>query len=277
MPEGPEVRWMIDNINQTIINKKTQLLKVQIISGRYKTHGYPANYQIFNNLLEKETVYLQPIQSKGKFIYLTMSNLPWNIWITLGLSGHLLINELKTNNSHSEMNPDYIRIVFETNNGIFYLYDMRNFGTITFTPTIEALTKKLSKIGPDILNETESITPNEFVEIMHKGNQDKLISTVLIEQNKISGIGNYLRSEILYESKISPFRKLKDLDTVELKHIFQKSKDILKKSYLSQSNNGLHSYTFQVYMQDKDPHGNIIKSDKLPDKRTIWWVPSLQK
>jgi formamidopyrimidine-DNA glycosylase len=46
----------------------------------------------------------------------------------------------------------------------------------------------------------------------------------LLDQKVISGICNYLRADILYLSKINPFRKVKDITEKELKIIFKNSK-----------------------------------------------------
>ena len=267
MPEGPEVKWMVDQINQHIIQKKKpcRLLDTKIVSGRYTKHGPPDNYQTFQTLLQKDKIYLKEAKSKGKFIYIIMENSPWSIWLTLGMSGHLLLEQ-----------TNHLRITFHTSNGDFYLNDMRNFGTLTFCPTEECLNAKLKQIGPDLLSDSKHMKPGDFVEIMRKIKQDKLISIVLVDQKKISGIGNYLRAEILYHAKVSPFKKLKDLSDEELKKLYQVAQKILKESYEIQSKNGLHTFPFQIYMKDEDLKGNPVQGDKLPDKRTIWWVPAVQ-
>jgi formamidopyrimidine-DNA glycosylase len=61
-------------------------------------------------------------------------------------------------------------------------------------------------------------------QIKKKKNFDKAIGNVLMNQKVISGIGNYLRSEILYVSKINPFRIVKNISDNELKEIFNNSK-----------------------------------------------------
>ena len=53
--------------------------------------------------------------------------------------------------------------------------------------------------------------------IKNKRVSEKTLPEVLMNQKKISGVGNYLKSEILYASKISPYRLIKDLTDSEIK------------------------------------------------------------
>jgi len=260
-PEGVEIRLMTHYINEQIIKKGCKLLEVKVVSGRYLTHSLPKKYTEFNKALPLP---LEPLQSKGKLIYMTFGE--WNIWITLGLTGHLITQEHK-----------HTRVVFKTSHGDFYLDDSRNFGTLTFASTHKELEKKLSTIGPDM----QDLTAAEFIEIIRKMKQDTIISLCLVSQKKVSGIGNYLRAEILYEAEISPYRKLKDLSDTELKDILKAAHKITKKSYDGQLKHPEHEtltygYDFMVYMKEKDPKGNLVESDKLSDGRTIWWVKAVQ-
>jgi len=267
MPEAVEVNWMAETINREIISQKDpcQLLEIKIISGRYITHSLPENYLKFNKLLKSEKIYLSKIQNKGKFIYLTFTNSEWSVWITLGMTGHLILEE-----------EEYTRAIFNTSHGDFYLDDVRNFGTLTLYPNPSALDKKLSTLGPDILQD-KSLTTKDFVDIMRKIKPNTIIAMALVDQKKISGIGNYLRAEILYEAKTNPFKILKDLTDAELKKIFKSAQKVVQESYDCQKKDGIHCYPFMVYTQKTDPKGNPVKGSKLPDKRTIWWSPTIQE
>ena len=48
-----------------------------------------------------------------------------------------------------------------------------------------------------------------------------------MDQKHVSGVGNYIKSESLYISKISPHRKLKDTNEDELKSLFNAIKKLL--------------------------------------------------
>ena len=113
-----------------------------------------------------------------------------------------------------------------------------------------------------------------------------------MNQKVISGIGNYLRADILWMSKISPFRKVVDLEKSELKEIFYNSKlltwgeydrqkaidlGIIKKSDKMPSDYGRN---FFIYFQEEDIYHHKIKKEELYEgsqKRSIYWVPEIQK
>jgi hypothetical protein len=43
MPEGPECRILVDNLNKILVG--TKLTNIEILNGRYKTHGPPKNFK----------------------------------------------------------------------------------------------------------------------------------------------------------------------------------------------------------------------------------------
>ena len=49
--------------------------------------------------------------------------------------------------------------------------------------------------------------------------EEKKIGNLIVDQKVISGIGNYLRADILYQSTISPYRTIKSLNEEDLKNI----------------------------------------------------------
>jgi formamidopyrimidine-DNA glycosylase len=150
---------------------------------------------------------------------------------------------------------NHINVEFKFSSGTLMFYDTLSFGTIKLFSEAE-LQKKLKSLGSDIMDPDYKFS--EFYEhIMIRRNLDKPIGNVLMDQKVISGIGNYLRADCLWMSKISPFRKVKDLSEAELKTIFhnvrvliwgeydrtqgEKLKIITKKMELLKNNQSKHS------------------------------------
>ncbi len=259
MPEGPEVRLFASNINKKF--KGAVLNNVIITSGRYSKKTKPKNYEKF---LKELPLTIKNINNKGKFIWIKFNNdEEISIWITLGLTGILSI--VKDKHTH---------FIFETSKGNFYMSDMRNFGTVSFYFSKKELDKKLDSLGPDPLDKT--LTKADFIKIMRKRKQDKPIVMVLNDQKVIAGIGNYLRSEILYHSGISPHRKLEDLSDQELDRIAKSINTIIRKSYETQVKKGLHQYPFLIYQRKTTDKGEKIYGEMVANGRTIWWVPEKQ-
>ena len=245
MPEGPEAKFMTYQLNKLFSNSK--LSSIIFTSGRYTRHPKPKNYNKFINNLPST---ISNIQSKGKFIYFTLDN-NWFIFVTLGMSGHFILDNIKHSN-----------IKFITNKGNFFINDIRNFATINFSNSYSHLQKKLNSLVPDPLSNKISCK-KLFTKLKSIKNQNTFISNLLLNQKFISGIGNYIRAESLFLSKLSPFRKIKNI------------KIIMKKSLKTQINNGIHTYKFYVYKRKLTDNGIPIKKNKN-NGRTIWWVPKLQ-
>ena len=61
MPEGPEVLYLKNNLLEKFVGFK--LKSVNILTGRYKTHGPPENFNKFVNLLPSKCI---KVYKKGK-------------------------------------------------------------------------------------------------------------------------------------------------------------------------------------------------------------------
>ena len=259
MPERIEIQIMIENLNKKY--KDTTLLNINICSGRYKKHGSPKDYTKFIKLLPLK---IKKFNVKGKFIWLTFHDSPWIIYFTLGLTGHFKYDE----------NGKYCRYQFLLDKGKFCMDDMRNFGTLSFTNDKSFLNNKLDKLGIDVFS--KDFTYKNFKKIISGIKEDKLIGMILLEQRYISGIGNYLRADMLYTAKISPFRTIRSLQIKDIKILFSSIRKVINESYKQQKKYGLHGYDFLVYKKKKTKQNEEVSHD-LIGKRHIYWVKSVQK
>lgn len=300
MPEIIEVKNYADFIKKKIKNKK--LFKIKILNGRYKKHK---PFESYNKIKKNFPLIALDVDTKGKFMYIKFEK-DFYIGFTLGLSGGWFY---KKNNSdklihgiHPEMfSKDeitvymnnalkHINVEFHFESGILYFYDQLSFGTIKIFNE-EELNNKLNKIGLDIMD--ENTTLEMFInKINQPKNFKKVIGNILLNQKIISGVGNYLRADSLWLSKISPFRKIKDLlldDYENLYHnirlltwtIYNKDKaiklKIIKKSYKLPID---YKKRFLVYGHDYDIYGNKIIKEQLYEGsqiRYIYWSKKYQK
>lgn len=125
---------------------------------------------------------------------------------------------------------------------------------------------------------------NYWMDKIQLNKRNTNIGLVLLEQNKISGIGNYLRSDILYHSKIHPKRICSTINKSESLNLFNSIIHIIMKStkkggmsmrdYLSPDGKP-GKYRTICYGRNIDKNGNKIKKDKLGG-RVIYYCPSLQ-
>ena len=230
MPEINEVRKYADFLNDKLKNKK--ITEINILNGRYKKHG---PFELYNELKDHLPLKVLNVQTKGKFLYFTLEN-NYFIFSTLGLSGGWVFLNKSTNKyQHPEMleylqkeemdsylatSIKHLNVEFKVDHNAVYFYDTLSFGTLKIIKDPKELEKKLNTIGPDIMEESTSF--ELFQERINKKiNSNKAIGLVLMNQKIISGIGNYLRADILWLAKISPFRKVKDITEDELRSIYK--------------------------------------------------------
>jgi len=277
MPEGPEVRRTVDKLQKF---KNKTLLKVTINGGRYSKNPFKNQQELLKDLPLK----IIEINCKGKFIYWKFDNKKV-LFNTLGMSGQWLTNNKEKHNN----------LTFTIEDKELYFNDYRNFGTFMYQNEKE-LENKLNSLGVDILQDYKNISL--FKKNLVRKRDDAFIGTTLLDQKIVAGCGNYLRAEVLYHCKISPYREIKDLTNKEIedlwenltkiawifydiekgikKNIFKKSDDLVKLYYKKDYEDYGYYTNFIIYFQDKDPKGNIVLREKL-GTRTIHWVDKVQK
>jgi formamidopyrimidine-DNA glycosylase len=310
MPEGPEVtilgQFLFTKLEGRIIEK------MEILSGKYSRK--PMNN---HTLLNGNTNYLiKNIDSKGKLMWITLENIENNnkIYLVshLGLTGFWGFTEgkndrLKFTISDTKNNKKYS----------LYFEDDRNFGNIDIYDDRNDLDDKINELAPDALK--HDFTTNDFAKLFKNylskspKRKEQEIGLALMKQKQndgvISGIGNYLMAEILYDAKLSPYRKAGSLTEDEIYSLCKSIKYITKLSYYDNEtgymthfdefikihkkgiDKGIYpefhidiklkkneKFDFKVYRQDKDSDGNEVLADKkLQKTRSTYWTPAIQK
>jgi len=166
--------------------------------------------------------------------------------------------------------------------------DMRNFGTIHFCLEEELLQKKLKDLGPSILDEHDELTLQRFLKICSKKKNASInICKFLMNQKKISGVGNYILSEALYKSRIDPFVTVGELSDEKKSRLLRKIKDTAKSSLAAQGHTrtkggsfrsvtgDMGGFELEVYGRQKCPLGYDVVRTEGPHGRTLWYVPEL--
>jgi endonuclease-8 len=301
MPEIVEIKKYCDFIKKQVLNKKVKSIK--ILGGRYKKHG---QFEGYKDITKDLPLKLLDVKSKGKFIYFTFED-DFTLYCTLGLSGGWTFKKknsdkykfpeimeflnVKDIEEYRDKSLKHLNIEFEFDKGMLYFFDMLSYGTISISNDETKLEKKLKTLGPDIMD--VDTTYDIFEEQITKPiNKNKKIGNVIVNQKLISGIGNYLRADILWMAKISPFRLVKNIEPKELKKIYQASRDLTWGDYNIKEGKKLkilskhpklprdYERDFFVYYEDTDINDEKVKKEELYEgsqKRMIYWVPSIQK
>ena len=273
MPEAPEIIITAQYLLSKIKNNK--LTNIDVISGRY-THQELLGYENLSYPYKIKNIF-----TKGKFLWIELSKNTY-IFITFGMTGSFSFTPSKNT-----------RIQFTINNKKLNYIDPRNFGTIEFTTDKNKLLQKLNKLAPDVLQTI--ITDDEIADRIIKFNQtrkNKNLVKVLMDQSLIvSGIGNYLCAEILYDAKLNPHRDTRSLTPKEILILARSIRKITKYAYFDNTTDYIDykgnlidfhpdilvkPFSLQVYQQQYDKYNNKIVRDEIIKGRIIHWVPEIQ-
>jgi formamidopyrimidine-DNA glycosylase len=286
MPEGPEVKRHVLALNALLSG--TNLVKVKLLGGPYiHSEKHSVLRQRVSSLnktisdLKNGNIKIEKVKNKGKQIYIQIRLISKDKNGVKFISTHLGMTGCwkKTKSKHS-----LIEIRYEKNGKIdsIFLDDYRRFSAFEIL-SVKEMREKILSIGPDVLGENFKY-PVFIKAFKPYSNSKRLIADILSDQSIISGIGNYLRSEILYVAKISPTRMISTLDAEELRMLYKAIKYVIKSAY---SKGGISKYDEEdiplhghyepiVYEKELDPNGEEVKTVRIQN-RTVYWVPSAQK
>jgi len=275
MPEGPEVAVIVNFLSTVYVGKTLVGLSYDANS-RYAKSGWTSHTQFLDRLPQK----VNKIWSRGKKIVWELEDLA--IVFSLGMEGKFKVQPTK----HSNLWFSFGEIVGTTAliSDTLYFDDTRHFGTVELILSLTDCTQRLQELELDIL--TDTISSETWRDrIRRKKWMNKCIADVLLDQNLIAGIGNYLRAEILYACRINPFRLVITLSDDELDDILLQAKIITRRSLECQ---GATIYTFEsvdggkghfkmkVYNKSTDELGNEVSKSPTAGGRMIHWVPTIQ-
>ncbi len=281
MPELPEVEIVRQSLHKRI--QKKSIRKV-IIRNRNLRLKIPSGFEGF--LKDKKII---KVNRFSKYLIIHFQNENYCI-IHLGMSGTIHILDKKkplkfTNTSfyHSPFLPikhNHVEFIF---NNLKVIYnDPRRFGFFQIIKNRQDLEKRFKTMGPEPFSDKFNLKylVNYFKQ------KNKNIKSFLLDQKFVSGIGNIYASEILFESKINPFKKAKRLNKKECLNIILNSKKILQHAINKggssirdfkdiSGNKGTFQKEFRVYQQDganckRSKCKGIIKKKFISNRSTFF-------
>ena len=202
MPELPEVDSYRTGLAKPLIG-------LEIDGGKAIWHR--ASDSNFKLVKEQKILGLD---RRGKYLIINLNT--HHIIIHLRMTGRIDITTGET--------PKYTTVEINFTDGKkLCLVDYRKFGRVWIVKNIN---KIVGHIGIEPLS--KQFTSNKFEEILEK--RTGMMKPLLLNQQFIAGIGNYLADEILFRSSIHPMRKANTLTEVEKKQLHRDIRYIIKKS-----------------------------------------------
>ncbi len=222
MPELPEVEIVRQSLDKKIKQKKVKKVIVRNRNLRFKI---PKN---FENLLKNQKII--KVERYSKYLILCLSNNSYCL-LHLGMSGtiHLIKNDKKnliTNTSFYSFpilpkKHNHVEIFFKDFKLVYN--DPRRFGFFQIIKNESLLKKRFNHLGPEPFHPKFD---KNYVYLFLK-NKEKNIKNFLLDQYFVSGIGNIYASEILFLSKIKPYKKANLLKKKDYEKIVINSKKVL--------------------------------------------------
>jgi formamidopyrimidine-DNA glycosylase len=186
---------------------------------------------------------------------------------------------LPKKHNHVEIIFDKFKIVYN---------DPRRFGFLQIIKNNLDLKKRFNHLGPEPFDQNFNLN---YVYNFFKG-KNKNIKSFLLDQKFVSGIGNIYASEILFLSKINPFKKASVLSKKECLKIILNSKKILLKA-ITRGGSSIRDFKdisglkggfqneFKVYMLEGKKCKNLrcshIIKKKIISNRSTFFCDSCQK
>ena len=205
------------------------------------------------------------VHTKGKVTWIECVDsllIPAYIKITYGLNGSI------------KETSDNWKIKFTCDSGPESTFEWYYCGGLFGGVTIELNMNAADRLGIDILDPITEESKRIVLHSMKRHNRMNVCG-MLLQQDILCGIGNYLKSEILFACGISPHAKIGCIPDLKLIEMYEKANEIsfmLLDCLLSEKSCKRHLKVYQKSICD----GNPVVSEKIRGRQTFW-IPELQK
>jgi formamidopyrimidine-DNA glycosylase len=213
MPELPEVETIKNDLIKLVLFKTIE--RVEIFSE--DIIKYP-EVSLFKEKIKDCKI--RDIMRRGKYLIFNLSSLE-ELVIHLKLTGQIIYREKFSKEKFTKI------IFYLKESGLLYFNDKRGFAEIYLIP------QKNYDLIPGLKNLGVEPFSNEFTyEVFEKivKNSSSNIKSLLIDQEKIAGVGNIYANESLFLARINPKRISHTLTSGEIQELYRNLLSVLKKA-----------------------------------------------
>jgi formamidopyrimidine-DNA glycosylase len=288
MPELPEVQTIVNQLKEKLVGKTVTDVEVGLS-------------KIFEGPKEKVIgAKISDVQRRAKVIVIKLDN-DLNITVHLKMTGQLVYGESKNEEVKSK-NNEYLagtvsfsqgiansgfslpskntHVIFSLNDGgKLFFNDLRQFGWVKIVDSQE-LRAMSQDLGPEPFE--KDFTLEYFKKICN--NWGRPIKILLMEQEKIAGVGNIYANEALWYAGVSPMKRARDIEKGKVEKLYEDLKMVLEMGlkYQGTSDNsyvdalggkGSMQEYFKVYGKTGNPCercGNKITFSKISGRGTFF-------
>lgn len=210
MPEGPEIWRISDSLDHALADKSITSIHFELDA-----------LKEYEDVLEGQQV--RNVEARGKAILTFFTN-DLVMYSHNQLYGKWFVrdydDEPKTNRK--------LRVAIHNGEKSAYLYSASQIEIISKDAVDEH--RYIKKLGPDVLHPKTTLEDIK-AQFLADTYQNRKLTTLLLDQGFISGIGNYLRSEIMFYAGVSPYKKLKDYSDSKKQKLAEATVKLSRRSY----------------------------------------------
>ncbi len=281
MPELPEVETVCRVMRQTLQGKR--ITRVEVSRDALFFSGLAPN--VIEKALLRRTV--RAVGRHGKFFWLTLDGQGPTVFGHLGMSGWVrAIGKPGTRlQGHgdapfddSDGRPRFLKLHLHTRDGTGIVgTDPRRLGRVWLGSAPEA-EPRVKRLGPDAFDDLPSVTELRML----LGRRRIPIKAVLLDQSALSGIGNWIADEVLYQSGIAPKRSAATLTATEVAALRRSIRSVLARAVKvgAEHRRFPKSWLFEHRWGGTRGVGQIAGEPIVREEvggRTTAWVPTRQK
>jgi formamidopyrimidine-DNA glycosylase len=233
MPELPEVETVVRGLKKKLTGRTIKQVEVLRRSIVKNITAAQLSHQL-------EGLPFEIIRRRGKFIIFQLGG------------GHL-VSHLRMTGKYLFFSGDeykelaYQRMLIHITDGSHLVYqDIRCLGTINYY-SAKVPIPPIDRLGPEPLS--SKFTPSLLAEILKRTKRE--IKPVLMDQQRLAGIGNIYASEILFQSRIHPEAQANNLRSTEITLLYNAIGNVLKRAIK------LHGTSFSDYRDVENQHGRF--------------------
>jgi formamidopyrimidine-DNA glycosylase len=276
MPELPEVELVAQSLNKLVA--KRRIIVAELLRERLAPFNAPVEFA--EKLREAE---INHVRRRGKHILFDLDN-GQTLIAHLRMSGRFMLLPLERENpkyTHAAFYfADETRLVFQ---------DQRHFGFMRIVATDKLHeTKELKSLAPEPFG--DDFTPKYLHDVLKTSKKN--LKEFLLDQTKVTGLGNIYASEAMFLAKINPQTPANEVSTRKTNVLFEKIRDVLKESIAHGSTlnvnpenidgsyyGGGFSHGWRVYDRENEPCVNCRTpiARLKQGGRSTYYCPKCQK
>jgi formamidopyrimidine-DNA glycosylase len=220
MPELPEVESIRIQLEKYLVGHRIEDVKIR----------YGKKFE--GDLKDIVGTKVKKVRRFGKVLSIDLDN-GFSILVHVKLTGQLIYrgpNLPKPHKLSKKVTGDvpgkHTHVIFNLDKkGKLYFNDVRKFGWIRITQSSKLKTNNdfIKNLGPEPFKD---LTLDKFATIAQSTGRS--IKTLLMDQSKISGVGNIYANDALWLAEINPKRPSSSLSTSEIRNLFNAIEEVLK-------------------------------------------------